>query len=171
MKRWYRAYLKEKRKVDAKRLSFPELESVQDLPLLLSGDRLPPAGDPVSYYTPDGDPMEDDLYDTMQKIYGDYKKRPENNLGRVFYRRGVRIVVSTSYIGHDLNLGGRVPLFWETMVFVGGLTEIYCARYASRAAAYNGHVLVSTAIMNGQRARRDAPKVRPVSTRRKLAGV
>lgn len=53
---------------------------------------------------------------------------------------GVGILVSTVFLGLDHNFGmaHRMPVLWETMVFVDGeSTDEY--RYTSREAAIRGH--------------------------------
>lgn len=53
---------------------------------------------------------------------------------------GVEILVSTVFLGIDHNFGmaHRLPVLWETMVFVDGEgTDQY--RYTSREAAIRGH--------------------------------
>lgn len=53
---------------------------------------------------------------------------------------GVEIRVSTVFLGIDHNFGmaHRLPVLWETMVFVDGEgTDAY--RYTSREAAIRGH--------------------------------
>lgn len=73
-----------------------------------------------------------------------------------FYRRGVRITVSTVYLGMDSALGafgGGLPLIYETMIFHAGRgdrslgsCDEHCWRYTTREAALHGHRQVSAAI-------------------------
>lgn len=54
-------------------------------------------------------------------------------------RHGLRIRVSTVFLGIDHNhFGDGPPILWETMVF-GGLLDGTQRRYESRADAYVGH--------------------------------
>jgi hypothetical protein len=154
-----------------KSVELPELEDWMPA-ALLDGDKFPPYRH--QYYTPDGEPIQIDasavdayayakrLTEVVNLVFEDYKKRPENHIvSTPFYRHGTRIYVSTVYLG--LNHGhGNIPLIWETMVFVGnGAADVFCARYATRAAAYKGHRDVTQAIREAQRARRQVWDNRP----------
>lgn len=84
--------------------------------------------------------------------------------GGPFYRAGVRIHVSTAYLGVDLSTGGPLPLPWETMIFIGGwgMSGIIGPwRYATRAAAHAGHARITEVIREQQRARRVAQVTTP----------
>jgi hypothetical protein len=50
-------------------------------------------------------------------------------------------MVSTVFLGMNHQFGDGPPLLWETMVFMEppSLTESYCDRYPSKAAALKGH--------------------------------
>jgi hypothetical protein len=54
-------------------------------------------------------------------------------------RGGVDVLVSTVFLGLDHNFGASgPPVLWETMI-LGGPHDGYQRRYASRAAALEGH--------------------------------
>lgn len=136
--------MKRKKKHAAlKRVTFPELEDLYySLEPILPGDDIPEMSDRLpDWFTPDGQPKRD----------------PANYfLSSTFYRSGVRIKVSTVYLGLNYSFGGTLPLFWETMVFTDGgeLDDVFTMRYATRNAAKVGHTAVVTAIRDAQRARR-----------------
>lgn len=135
----------------------PELEDVY-APTLMPGDPVPEPNDharnPVPYYTPDGDLMMGTL-DSILRAVEMFRQSPDSlRQSSTFYRAGVKIRVSTVYLGLDHNPFGGVPLFWETMVFVGpGFQDMAMWRYGSRRAAMHGHAEVVTTIRKSQQRR------------------
>lgn len=139
-----------------------------ELPVLLPGEPAPQVTDHFTeMYRPDGTPYgvySDDM-DAFTAVWEEVMrvKATSGIVSSPFYRHGVRISVSTAYLGLAHNLWGKVPLFWETMVFTGsrGGSDGFCQRYASKAAAYHGHAQIVYSIAQAQRERRDAWKNRP----------
>lgn len=142
-------------------LEMPELEHLP-LWLLTPDDDVPEGGG--RYYAPDGSVIRvnpDDADDYREKtslIFGGEYKDKNRFVSKTYYRAGVKIYVSTVYLGVNYAFDG-VPQFWETMVFTGPtLSESFGTRYASRAAALDGHRSIVAAIREEQRNRRDAWK-------------
>jgi hypothetical protein len=160
-------------------LELPELDDLE-LPPFLPGRRPESArellyagdgisltkGPPTVFYDPDGAPIDGEFLEAARRVHA-YQEIPGAHLvARPFFRAGVRIRVSTAYLGHDLGTG-VLPMPWETRVFAGGWSGSVCYwRYTTRAAAHNGHHAVVGRIRDAQRARRlaartTAPRGRP----------
>jgi hypothetical protein len=122
--------------------------------------------DVALFYDQNGAPLHGDAADVMPLVNA-AREAPGGQLtSRPFYRAGVRIFVSTAYLGLDLSTSGYLPLVWETMTFVDGGTALGLGivgpwRYATRAAAHAGHARIVTAIREQQRARRVAQATTP----------
>ncbi len=58
------------------------------------------------------------------------------------------VQVSTVFLGLDHNWQDGAPLLWETMIF-GGPRDGDCERYASRAAALDGHARALALVREG----------------------
>lgn len=155
-----------------KRVPLPELDDVS-LPIALPGEVLKPRGSDfdIGYYSPDGERLPGDLLESTSLVWSVYKRDPANRRrSETFYRSGVPINVSTIYLGLDHGWGDDgPPIMWETMVFVGGRGDAFTARYATRAAAFAGHTVVTSTIRAAQRARRQAWQQRPTRQRTALA--
>lgn len=140
----------------------PELDDL-DVPELLPGDEIPTrapddSGYGLRYYDPYGRPLTGD--DTAQSMaFAFYRiQQGMNYTSRCFFRGGVKLWVSTSYLGYDmlgfLTDGQGPPLVWETLVFAGSFRAVGRWRYGNPGAARHGHAMVVQAIASEQRRRR-----------------
>lgn len=57
--------------------------------------------------------------------------------------------VSTVWLGLDHQYGDGPPLIFETMIFGGDYTDLYCERYATEAEAQAGHAAVVSRLRDG----------------------
>lgn len=133
-----------------------------DLPVLLPGE-VPRLRNPewrgIAFYGPDGEPIGHDILAWAERM-GATSRDPRMHLRSSFYRAGVHIDIRTDYVhGVDLSTGGPVPLPWETMIFIDGWAAD-AWRYATTAAARNGHRAVTAAVREQQRARRSVRRRR-----------
>jgi len=100
------------------------------LPELLPGDACPDPVAPMHCLTPAGVEIPGGL--TVQfEVVELYRMEPDSVVQDVVGHR----TVSTVYLGLNHGWAG-IPLIWETMIFPDG---DYAWRYATRAAAMNGH--------------------------------
>jgi len=90
----------------------------------------------VDYYDREGNAYDLDIRDPRdQRVLewlwsDDYRRVEVTEVGAVR--------VSTVFLPLDHNLGGDVPLIFETMIFGGDLDQ-ECWRYATEAEAVAGH--------------------------------
>jgi hypothetical protein len=62
---------------------------------------------------------------------------------------GEEYCISTIDLGIDHSRYGGVPLYFETMIFKGGMGDVYCQRYSTRKEAMDGHLDTLKGINNG----------------------
>lgn len=108
------------------------------------------------YFRPDGSQIKelDAVLEWAQTGWAD-----KRIAATTLFRGGVRIWVSTVFLGMDAGILSPVPLLWETMIFVG--TRNYRPstaldwqwRYASREAARYGHRTIVRRLIEGRRNR------------------
>lgn len=104
-------------------------------------------GDAVIFYGENGEPIDLEPAAAMAQINA-RRAEPGGELLADVVSRGVRVAVSTAYLGIDLSILGPLPLVWETMAFVWSSpwTVLDPIRYATRAAAHSGHEKVVAAV-------------------------
>lgn len=147
-------------------IPLPELEDI-DPPLLLPGESGPPPGRPGGWYWPDGTPIDlprPQLYDAAEQMLRDH--RAKRVASSTLYRAGVRLWISTVFLGLDHSWGLGQPVLWETMIFHGGNQRnpghgCECWRYSSIAAARAGHRQI-VATLRAEQARRRAASRAPL---------
>lgn len=150
-----------------------------DLPPILAGE-IPtwtPPDDPAArrpiFFQPNGTPIVGSPGDPTGALRWAMGVDSLRFVARTrFYRRGVRVVVSTVYLGSDHAFGSGLPLIYETMVFYANSAVRRDAfgdgrdtwRYSTRAAALDGHGEVCQAIRRERldRLRRDRYAVTPI---------
>jgi hypothetical protein len=166
---------------EPKVLPVPDLEDLDmDLPRWLGDEVLfvrPPNAEIAMWYDPEGAPIAGD-YLQQAEHYGSYRADPRNRFqSRPFYRSGMKIWVSTVYLGLDRSFGrGGPPVIWETMIFAGDYGGVNTWCYATRPAAQHGHRRVVAAVAEAQRLRRLVvpyvpPRRRSAAERRPAARV
>lgn len=163
----------EKRHGKPKTMDVPVLENLDfELPIAMPGDKLhlrpprigvgelfPPLLEGVTWYTPDGRPIEGDTRQQAMSYHYYRADRSSHLQSRTFYRSGVKIWVSTVYVGIDMGMhlhSEHPPIIWETMIFAGDFGGLNTWRYATPAAAYHGHKQVVAAVAAAQRMHRAA---------------
>lgn len=148
-------------------IELPELDGIQPPPLRPTSPRpdlvpLVHATDRFTrFYRPDGTvidlPFEQAAaeYERLRLVPGGFCVARS-----VRYRRGVRLLISTVFLGLDSNyMAVGPPVLWETMIFHAGTPRNLgdgheCWRYAARDAALHGHRMIVHALDSARRARR-----------------
>lgn len=133
--------------------NLPELNDF-DPPILLPDEPVPPSAESYGparpmYWDTDGTPfLVGDREDRIRR-YG-YVIRNKRVAQTMLHRDGVKLWISTVFLGTDHNYWGGPPILWETMIFHDGDgQEQY--RYASRAAALHGHRTLVSLLRAGRR--------------------
>lgn len=141
--------LARRRGTPAGRVDLPELDDLRLRPLLPTSPR--PPGRPTNrsrmggdFYAPDGSLI--DLPFPLNVLAYESVRQQHKIVARTTrYRHGVRLLVSTVFLGFGHNpTGFGLPLLYESAVFHGGDrrhlgSSEQCWRYASRDAALAGH--------------------------------
>ena len=72
--------------------------------------------------------------------WGQWMQNAERHLANDIQEgpHGVRVQISTVFLGIDHAFGSGPPILWETMIF-GGLLDEFQERYATKAEALAGH--------------------------------
>jgi hypothetical protein len=93
------------------------------------------------FYTDNGEPIELPDSEAFAKIAQIREGDGGEITTTIDTNNGVPLTVFTAYVGVDLSTCGPVPLVWETQVFVGEPFAYILGpwRYATRAAAHDGH--------------------------------
>lgn len=123
------------------------------------GEPAAPDGDTPGrsyFYRPDGTPIVDDGTQPAFMTWALQGTAPRRVASTTYYRHGVRLRISTVYIGLDMSCGTRPPpMIYETMIFGDGRVAQW--RYASREAALRGHRAVCHAMREERRSRAGKP--------------
>ncbi len=104
---------------------------------------------PLSYRLgEDGEPEPMDMNDPLRWEHGDPFRDPRRQVAR---NEIDGYLVSTVFLVIDHSFDGGDPVLWETMIFKGGESDLYCERYTSREAAAQGHARVVAALLSGKK--------------------
>lgn len=144
-------------------IELPELTDVEP-PRLLPGEPGSPPGPTGGWYWPDGTPIDlprPQLYAAIAQMMSDH--RASRIASSILYRAGVRLWISTVFLGLDYGWDAGPPVLWETMIFHGGNRRNpghsrECWRYSSHSAALAGHRQIVDRLRAEQGRRRAASR-------------
>lgn len=95
----------------------------------------------AEYYDRQGNPLPDML---------DWAKRVEDKKNKVVKQESVGDYwVSTVWLGLNHQFGNGPPLIFETMVFRGNWSDLYCERYSTEEQAMKGHIEIVRKLREG----------------------
>lgn len=113
-----------------------------ELPTFMPGETVPSESTPLAYYDMDGQFVTDDPVEGHKRWMAIRSDGGGHFVSALSYK-DFSVDISTAFLPTNHNWWHGPPLVWETMMTGNGEWSDWQYRYCTRAAALNGHKLIT----------------------------